>query len=252
MNAVLENIYATKTVTDGVATYSALNVEGLPTYMDEAEGRLLQRVLEKLKPQATLEIGMAYGVSTIYICEALSKLAHPVTHIVLDPFQHGKWHGVGVRNVREAGFESYVQLLEERSEAALPKLLERGVRVDFALIDSLHTFEQCALEFYYVDRLLNLGGIVVFDDADWRSINRVVRLALSYGSYQVHDASKPPPASGAVTGRIRRALRWLPFADRVIRRDLLYRDWDLGIDASCVALQKTAAETRGNTFWSDF
>jgi predicted O-methyltransferase YrrM len=252
MNAVVERIYTTRTVTDGTATYSALNVEGLPTYMDASEGSLLQRVVSAVQPAASLEVGMAYGVSTIFICEALSRLPHEATHIVFDPFQYAKWRGVGVRNVREAGFERYVQLREERSEVGLPKLLERGARIDVALVDGLHTFEQCALEFYYIDRLLNVGGVVVFDDADWRSVNRVVRLALSYDSYAVYDTSGPALGRTRLTTLVRRALVRLPRADRILRPDVLRRDWDLGVAASCVALRKTRDAPRGNTFWRDF
>ena len=40
MHPILEEIYTTKTVTDGTTTYSALNPDNQkPTYMDRAEGR---------------------------------------------------------------------------------------------------------------------------------------------------------------------------------------------------------------------
>src|SRR5919109_1509566 len=170
MHPIVEQIYATKTVSDGTTTYSALNEQGQPTYMDRAEGELLQRVIADVQPTSTLEVGMAYGVSTVFICEALAKLPSSAAHIAIDPYQHEKWRGIGMHNVAAAGFGTLVTLLEERSELCLPRLLQERREIQMALIDGLHVFEQCALEFYYIDRLLPVGGVVVFDDVDWPPI----------------------------------------------------------------------------------
>jgi predicted O-methyltransferase YrrM len=252
VSAILDQIYETKTVTDGQHIYSAMNPAGLPTFMDREEGELLGRVIRQIQPQASLEIGFAYGVSTLYICEALSNLPQPAKHFVIDPYQRNKWHGVGLHNVAAAGYEHLVTFIDARSELALPRLLEEGVQLDFALIDGLHTFEQCAVEFFYIDRLLNAGGAIVFDDADWPGINKVVRLALSYGNYTPIGQSGAITRSRSFLGSLRTSLRNLPFADRVVRRDVLYRPWDLAVAGTCVALQKTAAGDRPNGWYQDF
>jgi predicted O-methyltransferase YrrM len=251
VNAIIDTIYATQQVTDGQRSFSALNAEGLPTYVDREEGALLQRVIRRIRPSTTLEVGMAYGVSTLFICEALVALEQPVRHMAIDPFQRDRWHGVGVHNVARAGFAPVVELIEERSETCLPRLLAQNVRIQFALIDGLHTFEQCALEFYYLDRLLDVGGAIVFDDADWRAINRVIRLALSYGTYAVLDRTAAERGV-SLLGRGRRLAARLPGSASILRRDLLQRDWDLGIAASCVALRKIGDAERGNGYWRDF
>jgi predicted O-methyltransferase YrrM len=251
VNAILDTIYATKEVTDGVQSFSALNAQGLPTYMDRDEGALLQRVIQRVRPHATLEVGMAYGVSTLFICEALAALDQPVRHVAIDPFQRSRWHGVGLHNVERAGFGSLVDLIEERSEFCLPRLLAQNARIQFALIDGLHTFEQCALEFYYIDRLLDVGGAIAFDDADWRGINRVIRLALSGGTYEVFERTGADRRV-SLLGRARRFVARIPGSRSIVRRDVLDRDWDLGIAASCVALHKVRESERANGFWRDF
>jgi predicted O-methyltransferase YrrM len=244
MHPLLEEIYATKTVTDGTATYSALNPRNQrPTYMDRAEGALLQRTIAAVRPTTTLEIGMAYGVSSLFICEALARLPHPATHIVMDPFQREMWRNIGLRNVRAAGYGDLVRFFEEPSEYCLPRLLQQGTQVQFALIDGVHTFDQCALEFYYIDRMLPVGGVVVFDDVTWRAIRRAVRYVLSHGTYAVRDHTGAAH-EGSVFGRVRRALGQLGLAQRLLNRDLLVPDWDLGISGSCVALVKTALQSQ--------
>lgn len=249
MHPILEEIYATKTVTDGVSTYSALNPRNQrATYMDPAEGALLQRMIAAVRPTTTLEIGMAYGVSCLFICEALARLEHASTHIVMDPLQGQKWRNIGLRNLRAAGHVDLVRFFEERSEFCLPRLLQQRTEVQVALIDGVHTFDQCALEFYYVDRMLPVGGVVVFDDVTWPAIRRAVRCVLSHGTYAVCDHTGPALKGITAFGRVRRALGKLALVRRLLNRDLLVPDWDVGISGSCVALVKTAlqSETYGD------
>jgi predicted O-methyltransferase YrrM len=252
MLALLEEIYHSHKVTDGEQTYSALNSAGLPTFMDRKEGELLSRMVEKVKPTTSLEVGFAYGISTLFICEALEKLSRPAKHIVIDPFQRTKWHGVGLHNIQAAGFSHFVEFVEARSEFALAQLLRDGVQLDFALIDGLHTFEQCMIEFFYIDRMLNVNGVLVFDDADWPGINKVIRMALSYGTYVPVDQVGAPTASRSLRGSLRTLLQKIPHSDEFLRRDVLYRSWDLGVAGTCVALQKTANHERGNGWYRDF
>jgi predicted O-methyltransferase YrrM len=239
-------------VSDGAVTLPLRHPDfpALPVALDAAEGRLLTRIIDDVRPTATLEIGMAYGVSTLFICEALSTLGHPVRHTVIDPFQSTQWRGIGMRNVADAGYAALVELREERSELALPRLVEHGSVIDFAFVDGWHTFDQVMVEFFYLDRLLRPGGVIAFDDADRRSVNRVIRYAINYPNYQPYF----PPAVGSHSwrGAARRAIRRVPGADRLLRRDLLYRDWDLGISGSCVAIRKASVEPRSSGWYVDF
>jgi predicted O-methyltransferase YrrM len=252
MNAVLYRILATETVTDGVVTLPLRHPDhpSLSVHLDAAEGKLLGDIIAAVDPVTTLEIGMAYGVSTLYICDALATLGHPVQHIVLDPFQSTQWRGIGLRNVRQAGYGSMIEFHEERSELALPRLVESGRAVDFAFVDGWHTFDQVMVEFYYLDRMLRPGGVVAFDDADRRSVNRAIRYAMNYPSYEVYPTREARSVSWR--GRLRRALGRLPGADRIVRRDVLHRDWDLGILGSCVALRKAREEPRSSGWYRDF
>jgi predicted O-methyltransferase YrrM len=249
VNSVLERIIETRQVSDGTRSLplSHPDFPNLPVAMDRAEGTLLQRIIADVKPRTSLEIGCAYGVSTLYICEALLSLPHHSRHIVLDPFQTTQWRGIGVKNVHDAGFAKLLDFREERSELALPGLVSEGLTIEFALIDGWHTFDQVMVEFYYLNRLLRVGGVIAFDDADRRSVNRVIRHALTYPAYRVYATEQEPhvPRRTAL-GRLRRALASVPAVTPIIRPDVLHRDWDLGIFGSCVALQKVASDHRSS------
>ncbi len=254
-HSVLQRILTTRTVSDGSATFNLNHPEtpGRDAHLREDEGVFLQEIIGHLRPSTTLEVGMAYAISTLYICEALNQHAttRPV-HYALDPFQSTLWRGIGQRHIREAGFESIVRVIEDRSEFALPRLLNSGVRLDFALIDGWHTFDQVLVEFYYINRMLKVGGVVAFDDATRRSINRVIRYAIQYDAYRVYGGQK---VDGAVTwkGRLRRRLANIAIVRHLMRPDVLAPDWELGICGTCIALQKARDnDTRGSGWYRDF
>jgi predicted O-methyltransferase YrrM len=255
MNPVLEQIITTLEVTDGTVTLPLRHpsVPHLPVAIDPEEGRFLGRIIDAVKPSVSLEIGMAYGVSTLYICEALSQLPKSsARHIVMDPFQSTQWRGIGLLNVGAAGFAHMVEFHEDRSEFVLPRLLAGGTQIDFAFIDGWHTFDQVLLEFFYVNRMLSVGGVIAFDDAERRGINRVIRHALSYSAYRVFEPERGMSPKVTLGGRLRRRLSRVSNASKVVRRDVLQRDWDLGIHSTCVAIQKVAEDKRGSGWEADF
>ena len=244
MNPVLKHILATKTVSDGHTTFP------LQFEIPPEEGEFLQHVIAQIQPKTFLEIGMAYGVSTLFICEALARLPTPADHIVIDPFQTSQWLGIGLRHLREAGYERLVRFYEERSEFILPRLVAEGTTVDLAFIDGWHTFDQTLVDFYFLNRMLRVGGVVIFDDARWPSIHRVARHVLTYPAYELF--SRPGPEfRHSLLGRLRLRVARRKLVRRILHPDLLRRPWDIG-PGRYIAFRKVAPDQRSTTWYEDF
>src|SRR5215467_5580955 len=178
MNHVLKDMLETGQVSDGT------EILPLRAHMDKREGDLLSKVIACVQPTTSLEVGFAYGVSTLFICEALAKLEKPARHIVIDPFQFSNWKGIGLRNVERAGYRQFIEFREKRSEIALPQLLAEKTLLDMALIDGWHTFDHALVDFFYVNKMLRVGGIVVLDDSCFASVGKLVDHILTYGCYR--------------------------------------------------------------------
>ena len=103
-------------------------------------------------------------------------------HTIIDPFQQEQWKNIGITNLKRCNLTFY-RFIKELSEIALPELLKNNEEFDFAFIDGWHTFDQALLDFFYINRMLKIGGTVVFDDTDLPSINRVVRYVTNYPNY---------------------------------------------------------------------
>lgn len=251
---VLQRILATHTVSDGEQEISLRHPE-FPdrlSHVTRSTGELLQRAVAEVRPRVSLEIGLAYGVSTLYICEALAALPQRPVHIVLDPFQHGKWRGIGLKNVQEAGFGDLIEFHAQRSEILLPRLVAEDRRIEFAFVDGLHRFDQALVEFYYINRLLRPGGVVLFDDAVRPSVKRVLCHALTYPSYELYASTGEAPARPTALGALRARAARLRRVRRIVRVDVLTRDGELGLTGRCVGLRKVSEDERPHHWDAEF
>ena len=216
-NSVLEASFSTGRAVDAAGKTREVFPAGIPRDMGKA---ITARIRHEQRLR-TMEIGCAYGVSSLFICQALDerRTAGP-HHVIIDPFQSKQFNKAGILNLERAGFD-FFELIEEPSERALPRLWEQGRRFDFALIDGRHTMDQVMLDFFYVDKLLDVGGIVVLDDIRWPGIGRAARYLSQYPSYRM----LPPFSSARPMGWATRARHLIAWGSRLmpmkVRRALL-------------------------------
>jgi len=235
---LVDEILRTKTVraVDGVGTLP------LKDAIDTEIGSLLQKLILEKRPSITLEIGLAYGISGLFICDALTKIGGK-KHIAIDAFQSTTWSGIGIHHLRQAGYGNLVELREQLSQDALPQLVNEGVKVDFAFIDGTHSFDQRMVDFFYVDRLLNVGGVMAFDDCDWISTHQACRFIAINSAYRVCGTSRGTPPG--VRGRfIRWAARHSKNLRSIVKPKFILPDDDFGMlpDCRCIAFEKMSDE----------
>jgi predicted O-methyltransferase YrrM len=168
-------------------------------------GKVIQRAIAATKPRTAVEVGLAFGISTLYILDAM-RLHGGGTLIGMDPAQHDKtWQGGGLCNVERAGFRNQYFFHEEPSQIVLPRLAAAGTRIQFAFIDGWHTFDHTLVDFFFVDEMLDVGGIAVIDDVGYPSIRRLCHFILSNRNYTVVDFASYP--SKDVKTRLKRFLK---------------------------------------------
>lgn len=180
MNSVLEHIYEIGRVEDSEGNL----IDPFPAATPLKIGMFLDETIQKYKLKNTLEIGMAYGLSSLFICQAHHD-AGSGNHIAIDPFQERAWKSIGLLNIKRAGLENKLKFFEEGSEKVLPQLYLQGEKIDFAFIDGNHLFDYTLVEFFYLDRILTLGGYIVFDDLWMPSVRKVVSFVLRNRSYEL-------------------------------------------------------------------
>jgi predicted O-methyltransferase YrrM len=235
MNSILSEILRSNQVIDAEGKPRPLTVN-----MNQAEGELIVRVFEAVKPDLSLEVGFAYGVSTLFACSALARNAKPARHIVIDPCQSSLYDRIGLLNIERAGYERFVELIEEPSEIALPRLLHARTRVQAAIIDGWHTFDHGLVDFFYVNKMLDPGGVVIFDDVNMPAIARLISHVLTYPAYRLFDATPIARAPNPFVALRRRLNGGGPSTTH--SRD----------NPSCIALRKTTDDIRDWDWHRDF
>src|SRR5690606_30209286 len=145
----------------------------------------------KQRPQLVIEVGMAYGVSTLTILSALQ--ANGTGRLIsIDPYitwESGRL--VALHQVARAGVSHLHEHMHECSYTALPKLLIEEARPDFVYIDGRHNFEYVFTDFFYADKLISPGGTVAFNDAGWRSVFKAIQFVKKFRRYEELDVGLP-------------------------------------------------------------
>ena len=139
----------------------------------------LHRLVADRKPRAVLEVGMAQGVSSVAIMTALDN--GRLTSI--DPDETTRWQGVGVGELSRMGFADRHRLIEDYDYLALPMLLRAGERFDIAYIDGWHTVDYTLLDLFYIDKMLEVGGVVGVNDCGFAAVDAAVRMFLTHRDY---------------------------------------------------------------------
>ena len=143
------------------------------TRISEPQGMWIYDTCLKLKPKQSLEIGLAYGFSTIYILAAINQTGFG-HHTSLDPFQQDAWHGVGSLQAEHLEMEHSFRFLEEFSVSALARFAIQKDEFEFIYIDGNHRFDDVFVDFTLSAEVCPIGGNIILDDMWMPSIQTAV------------------------------------------------------------------------------
>ncbi|MDQ4086456.1 MAG: class I SAM-dependent methyltransferase [Pseudomonadota bacterium] len=245
MAEILDQIYRSKTVSDEQG-----NTYPLRANIDPLEGRFIADLIARHPAiKSTAEVGCAYGLSSLHICEAIQGRAG-AHHVIVDPFQNTNWKGIGVSNLRRSGID-FFELIEEGSEFALPRLAkERRGTFDFVFIDGWHTFDHTLIDLFYANLMIKVGGIIVIDDCSKPAVAKAVTYVSRYPAYEVlaqSDRSWRGRLASSVVTAVPRSVLGSVVPHIVYDRLVSKRKY-----ATMVALHKVAEDERDWNWFASF
>ena len=172
---------------------------------------ILRNLQLELQPQRTLEIGMAFGGSTLVLTSTHRDLGQmpKKQHTALDPFQTSVWAGAGILAVERAALSGFLDFRARLSSQELPTILDNKEQIDLVYVDGSHLFEDVFVDFYFVGRLLSQKGVVLFDDSSLPHVQKVLRFIRNSlrASFVELDLAKYRPDGGkALRYRVARML----------------------------------------------
>lgn len=154
------------------------------SHIPVAYAEALFRVVRDLRPRACVEIGLALGTSALAILAGLESGGGEGRLISIDPKQRDKWRSAGRAAVERAGYAERHELLVEADFTALPALFRMDLRAEFGYIDGWHTFDHAMLDFWYIDRMMPVGGVVAFNDCGLAGVDKAIGFVQSHRRYE--------------------------------------------------------------------
>jgi predicted O-methyltransferase YrrM len=160
-----------------------------PVAIGAAEGEALRERVIRERAFRTIEIGLGYGVSTLFICEALLALgAADARHVVIDPYQT-RFAGCGIQAIADAGLESIVEFHAAESQIVLPRMLAEGRRFDLAFVDGNHRFDSVFLDLIYLGQILRPRGALFVDDYQLPAVARAASFCVANLDWAAEESS---------------------------------------------------------------
>ena len=151
-----------------------------PIAISAAEGEALLSWVTREGATRTIEVGLGYGLSALFICEALvSGGDASARHVALDPNQETSFADCGLQSLDEAGLRDLVEFHAEESQIALPRFVAEGRSFDLAFVDGNHRFDRVFLDVIYLGRLVRPGGVIFVDDYQLPAVARAAAFCLT-------------------------------------------------------------------------
>lgn len=136
---------------------------------------VLRTLMLELKPENTLEIGLAFDASCLALAASHRDLGHQPArqHVAIDPHQSAVWDDTA-RLVIERAVLGCVDVCEDFSSSLLFQLVSEGRKFNLICIDGSHLFEDVSVDFYYSIKLPSPQGLLLFDDSTDPHVRKVL------------------------------------------------------------------------------
>ncbi len=166
--------------------------EIFPVAIPSAEGEALRDVVIAERATRTIEIGLGYAISALYICEGLLSAGQlNAKHVVIDPYQRSRYADVGLGLLERAGVADLVECSQRPSEIALPAMVEQSARFDLAFVDGNHRFDGVFVDLFFLGRLVRPGGVVFLDDYQLPGVARAASFFVENVGWTAESVSPP-------------------------------------------------------------
>jgi predicted O-methyltransferase YrrM len=163
-----------------------------PVAISAEEGQELRDWVVREDAKSTIEVGLAYGVSALFICQGLVMNGDDgARHTVLDPNQATRFANCGLQALARAGVAPMVEHHPEESQIALPRFVAEGRRFDLAFVDGNHRYDAVFLDLIHLGRLVRGGGIIFLDDYQLPAVSRAVSFCVTNLDWTVENISTP-------------------------------------------------------------
>ncbi|MCI0601227.1 MAG: class I SAM-dependent methyltransferase [Beijerinckiaceae bacterium] len=148
------------------------------------QGAMMNKLMRSFSIQRSLEVGLGYGFSTVWMLDALRPRRNAL-HAAIDPYQKSFFKGIGLTQVKRLESGARFEWIEDFSIHALSGLIRQGEKFDFVFIDGNHRFDDVIVDFYLSDQIVRIGGLIALDDIHMTAVRTAANFIVANRSYQL-------------------------------------------------------------------
>lgn len=242
MLSLLENIFTRKEIQSPSGEFIKLH-----SNTSKEQGIFLQEIFEKIKPEKSLEVGLAYGISSLFILEKhRAQGSSEKAHIIIEPYP---WGGVAEYNIDNEGLSYLADIRYHKSDVVLPQLYFEKHRIQFAYVDTTKLFDIVMQDVYFIDKILDVGGVLILDDCggSWSGIQKVARFIHTLPHYKFmagHAKSNPSKKLKLAEFAATFMTKCIPYRRRIFPYFNFLTDRSLNLNYNCIAFKKISEDER--------
>ena len=150
-------------------------------FYKKEEGNAIYKLIKLSKAKIILEIGMDYGIMSLFILQSLKYLNFKYNEdsyyrlTSIDPYQESKWGNIGIENLKKAKLINNHKLIKEYSYTAMPKLVEQHKLYDIILINGQDNYDQTINDLFNAFNLLKFSGYLVINNSLYPGVMKIIR-----------------------------------------------------------------------------
>jgi len=179
-----------------------------PTAVRYEDGKSLAAAVESEAAESILEIGLGFGISTLFLALGLVRSGRRSGGITaIDPHQLSRWRSMGLRIIEEAAVGEWVSFLSERSDVALRRLAKDRRTFDLAFVDGSHRYLDVFNDCLGLQKVVRSGGLIIFDDFDETPVKEAISRFLGQGGWRLENTIRSERADGTASRRVMACIR---------------------------------------------
>jgi predicted O-methyltransferase YrrM len=233
-------LFTDKVIERGWVGEIGKNRRNITGAISKLEARALAEIILKHDCKRSFETGVANGISTLAITQAIA--ANKGHHYGIDPCQFTDHQGVALTLLAEHDLLSRFTLCEGPTHLEAPNLLKNNEKFDFGFIDGMHSFDYKFIDLFYADKLLKVGGFLVFHDLLLPSVKKVLKFIKKQYQYKIIITPELQPS-------LHRKAKYMAAA--FIKRKPYWYEWPNNF-CNLLVLQKTAEPDHPWNYFENF
>jgi predicted O-methyltransferase YrrM len=233
-------VFTDKVIERGWVGEIGKNRRDITGAISKMEAQTLAKIILKHNCQRSFETGVANGISTLAITQAIAT--NNGHHYGIDPCQFIEHQGVALTLLEEHNLLGQFTLCEGPTHLEAPKLMRKNETFDFVFIDGMHVFDYKVIDLFYADKLLQVGGFLVFHDLLLPSLKKLLKFIKVYCKYKIIITPELQPS-------LQRKAKYMVAA--FIKRKPYWYEWPNNF-CNLLVLQKTAESEHPWNYFENF